>query len=401
MNLARFPEYKASLQEKELQSLAASKITNGVFNDPKKQKGYYRLINVLDMFRGDSIDVTLLSSLDLDLTEFEKNQVKYGDIFFTRSSLVASGIAWSNVNLSDADNLTFDGHLMKLSINLEQYDPRYIAQYCRAFPIRKQLMRRGKTGTMTTIGQSDIADVKFHIPCLLEQQKIADFLTSVDTRIQQLKQKQSLLQQYKKGLMQQLFSQTLRFKDDNGNSFPGWDEAEFHVLAERSSLKLNPAKQTTKLPCVELESLSQDTGKLLETFPANDQKSIKNAFVKGEVLFGKLRPYLRKFLMPDFDGVCSSEIWVLKGKAVSNSYLYQLIQSHRFTQAANVSSGSKMPRSDWEFLSSTPFFYPRDEGEQTKIANALTAMDKKIDLVAQQIEHTQTFKKGLLQQMFV
>jgi type I restriction enzyme S subunit len=70
-------------------------------------------------------------------------------------------------------------------------------------------------------------------------------------------------------------------------------------------------------------------------------------------------------------------------------------------KATNVSSGSKMPRADWHHIAAVSFSYPASTAEQTKIANFLTALDRKIESVSQQITHTQTFKKGLLQQMFV
>ncbi len=198
-----------------------------------------------------------------------------------------------------------------------------------------------------------------------------------------------------------LSSPEIRFKDDNGNDFPDWEENEFELVVEKSKSKYNPVKSKEEWPCIELESLTQETGRLIQTFSSSEQKSIKNKFVSGEVLFGKLRPYLKKYLHADFEGVCSSEIWVLRGKTVINGYLFQLIQTHKFNQAANVSSGSKMPRSDWSFLSSIPFFYPSSRREQKKIADFLTSVDQKIESVSQQIAKTQTFKKGLLQQMFV
>src|SRR5690606_14090513 len=140
--------------------------------------------------------------------------------------------------------------------------------------------------------------------------------------------------------------------------------------------KYDPDRDEDDPVCIELESLSQETGVLLETFNAKNLKSIKNRFDKGDVLFGKLRPYLRKFLLAPFSGVCSSEIWVLKGKVITNHYLFFLIQGERFIRHANMSSGSKMPRADWDYLSSVVFRHPTKKDEQKKIADFLTAVDQ-------------------------
>jgi type I restriction enzyme S subunit len=139
---------------------------------------------------------------------------------------------------------------------------------------------------------------------------------------------------------------------------------------------------------------------LLGYVEGSELNSIKNKFESGDVLFGKLRPYLRKYLRPNFSGVCSSEIWVLKGVNVSNDFLYWLIQTDAFIEVANKSSGSKMPRADWSLISTQSFEYPIQE-EQTKIANFLFAIDEKINRTENQIQQTQQYKKGLLQNMFI
>jgi len=149
-----------------------------------------------------------------------------------------------------------------------------------------------------------------------------------------------------------------------------------------------------------LEHLSQATGELLGYTDALKQKSIKNKFQKGDVPFGKLRPYLRKFLKAPFDGVCSTEIWVLTGKKISNDFIHQFVQTEDFIAFANISSGSKMPRANWDVVASGTISYPVAK-EQTKIANFLTAIDDKITHTKTRLDAVKLYKNGLLQQMFV
>ena len=187
----------------------------------------------------------------------------------------------------------------------------------------------------------------------------------------------------------------LRFPDFSGE----WMTDELSNLIEISSNKFNPNTSNESKKCIELEHLSQETGELLGYTDSTAQASTKNAFTKGQVLFGKLRPYLKKFWLSQFDGVCSSEIWVLNGKKLANNYLFQFIQTNKFNQIANVSSGSKMPRSDWKYMVQVPFKYTT-KPEQQKIAAFLTEVDNKIEQLSKKQELLGEYKKGAMQQIF-
>ena len=201
-------------------------------------------------------------------------------------------------------------------------------------------------------------------------------------------------------MMQKLLSQEIRFKDEQGNEYPSWEKKAFGQFARKITDSYNPITSNEEWESIELESLGQDSGKILRTFQAKALQSIKTKFIKGDVLFGKLRPYLRKYTHAKFDGVCTSEIWVLRADGISDKFLYFVIQSSRFNQYANIQSGSKMPRSDWKIVSTSQFAVPSFQ-EQQKIADFLSAIDKKIELVGAELEKAKTFKKGLLQQMFI
>lgn len=258
----------------------------------------------------------------------------------------------------------------------------------------------GITSDRLRLYADDFARIPLHLPTLPEQRKIAAFLGAVDGKIAALAAKQAALGRYKAGLMQKLFSQQLRFAQDDGNAFPDWQEYPFDKIAFRTRSAFNPQKSKEKPTLIELENIEGGTGQIVGHSDLEGQISLKSVFQAGEVLFGKLRPYLRKYAQPNFDGVCSSEIWVMRGEKVSNAFLFYLVQSSQFIQVANISTGSKMPRSDWSTIADTGFEIPHAD-EQQKIADALIAMDAKIQAVADQVTKLQTFKKGLLQKMFV
>lgn len=203
----RFPEFRDAPEWKEddLSKLSSCDLSNGVFNDPKKVGSGYKLINVSDMYIDTVINEDNLSLVELSRDEFLRNKVESGDLFFTRSSLVKSGIAYSNIYLGNSNNITFDGHLIRFRPNKKIVIPVFVNYLLRTSKVRSQLVARGKTATMTTIGQDDVENVKLSFPHLDEQQRIANCLSSIDDRIAAQTQKIAMLKAHKKGLMQQLF----------------------------------------------------------------------------------------------------------------------------------------------------------------------------------------------------
>lgn len=185
--------------------------------------------------------------------------------------------------------------------------------------------------------------------------------------------------------------------------FPGftgeWEEKRLGDICALSKKKINPLIEAINYKCLELEHLEQETGRIIGYTDLQLQKSIKNKFEPGDVLYGKLRPYLKKFYKPDFEGVCSSEIFVLQGKKISNDYLYYLIQTDNFNQIANLSTGSKMPRSDWHSMAIVGFNIPTLP-EQKKIAGFLSDIDTKIEKLTRKKELTEQYKKGAMQKIF-
>jgi type I restriction enzyme S subunit len=178
-----------------------------------------------------------------------------------------------------------------------------------------------------------------------------------------------------------------------------WSIKEFGKFASVSKTKYVPSESENR-KCIELEHINQEAGSINGYVSSANQKSTKNAFKKGQVLFGKLRPYLKKYWLADFDGVCSSEVWVLQANSQDccNEYLFRIVQQHRFIQVANVSSGSKMPRADWDFVAEFPFALPTSP-ERKIIAAILSTWDEAITKTQQLIAQLQQRNKGLMQQL--
>ncbi|WP_185291104.1 restriction endonuclease subunit S [Chryseobacterium lactis] len=178
-----------------------------------------------------------------------------------------------------------------------------------------------------------------------------------------------------------------------------WETKKLGEVATNKSEKYNPANETDFIKCIEMEHLITDTGQLLGYIDGSTSGSIKNVFNEGDVLFGKLRPYLKKYLQAPFDGVCSSEIWVLKGKNISNDFLYRIVQTKLFIDLANQSSGSKMPRADWNVVESGSFSIPTPL-EQKKISSFLALLDERIQTQNKIIEELKLLKITISKKLF-
>ncbi|MEA4811889.1 MAG: restriction endonuclease subunit S [Anaerolineaceae bacterium] len=180
-------------------------------------------------------------------------------------------------------------------------------------------------------------------------------------------------------------------------SLDSWRFLRFKEIADLGKERISPQNIATGLACIELENISKETGQMIGVTDPSKQSSQKNVFYKGNVLFGKLRPYLKKFLYCDFDGVCSSEIWVLSSKnGCQSKYLFYLIQTSQFIRIADQSSGTKMPRADWTNVSKLVVPIPSVQ-EQEKIIQILSTWDRGIERVQRLIEAKQQRKKGLMQ----
>jgi type I restriction enzyme, S subunit len=193
-----------------LVDLSINGISNGVFKDPKNVGSGYRLINVLDMYQGFGVNLDKVELLTVSEKEFVRNKVEYGDVFFTRSSLKLEGIAFCNINLSARDDITFEGHLMRIRPDTARILPKYLAYYCLSDYARKYFMSVAKHSTMTTIGQQDIAPLNVSLPSLDEQQAIISSVDSIASKIDATSKKLISLRNIKRSLMQDLLTGKVR-----------------------------------------------------------------------------------------------------------------------------------------------------------------------------------------------
>ena len=215
------------------------------------------------------------------------------------------------------------------------YAPMFLGYYMNSPYYHKQLIPLMQGVKVLSVSKSNIGNTLISAPASYpEQEKIVELLHLLDCRMRKQQEVIDNLKKYKRGLLSAVFSQ-------NVSMFSTADFYAFSELAVRRSEKYDP-KCNAHAVCIELEHIEQETGRIIGSTCADYQNSIKTVCKPGDVMFGKLRPYLRKYAFVQKECVCSSEIWsLIPTDIVIPKYLFYLIQSEAFMKAANVSSGTK------------------------------------------------------------
>jgi len=278
---------------------------------------------------------------------------------------------------------------------------KFIYQYLHLQPFVDNVIERCTGTSYPSINSTDLGSIPLKYPTLPEQQKIATFLSTIDEKIQQLTRKKELLEQYKKGVMQQLFSGKLRFKDENGKAYPKWEEKKIGDIFT--------FKQGVQC-AVEDQYVTQENGYVrfirIVDLTKNDEpiRYIKDPgkehYVKKRDLF-MVRYGNPGILGYGYDGVIANNLFRIIS-LVNNldTKFFKYVFKYMKSDLDLLASSSTMPALNFTSLRTLDLKVP-DFGEQQKIASYLSSLDTKIESVATQITQSQTFKKGLLQQMFV
>ncbi|EGO2658225.1 restriction endonuclease subunit S [Enterococcus faecalis] len=165
-------------------------------------------------------------------------------------------------------------------------------------------------------------------------------------------------------------------------------------------VRLNKSTNSSRLPKLEFEDIVAGEGRLNKDVSQkfDNRKGIE--FLPNDILYGKLRPYLKNWLKATFTGVALGDFWVFRVKNSDSDFIYSLIQADRYQKAANDTSGTKMPRSDWKKVSGTVFYVPNDLKEQQKIGTLFKQIDDAITLHQRKLDQLKELKKAYLQVMF-
>ncbi|HGH3632735.1 TPA: restriction endonuclease subunit S [Acinetobacter baumannii] len=280
----------------------------------------------------------------------------------------------------------------------------------QTFEVREQIKKLATGISVLGISKTNLGKVELKIPCLAEQTKIASFLSAVDEKISQLTQKHARLSQYKQGMMQKLFSQQIRFKADDGSDFGEWEEKKLSEISIKIkdgthfSPKTFEVGEYKYLTSKNVKDGYLDFSNLEYVTKEEHLKIYSSCDVKyGDVLLtkdGTIGQCCVNTLHEEFSLLSSVAFLRLKPE-YNNYFLYHLLVSDLGQkEISSAIAGQALKRITLTKINDFSFCFPC-LAEQTKIANFLSSIDQKIEVVSQQIEQAKQWKKGLLQQMFV
>jgi type I restriction enzyme, S subunit len=327
--------------------------------------------------------------------------VAKGDILITRAGPISRVAVVAYVN-DTRSKLMISDKLMRARTS-KQVDGDFVARLLGTTHIQNYYSARksGLAEAQANISQQILSRTPINLPTLPEQRKIAAFLGVVDAKIAGLRAKVEGLETYKRGLMQSLFSQTLRFTKPDGTAFPDWEEKKLgEVFSERSERGNEAAELlsvTLSRGVVRATDIDREDG------ASSDRSNYKTVHI-GDIAYNSMRMWQGANGVSKYFGIVSPAYTVITPKSdqipLFWGFYFKLSTTiHKFER-----NSQGLTSDTWNLkfpaLSSIRMMVPHSH-EQQKIIDALSAMDTKIQAVASQVSHMETFKKGLLQQMFV
>jgi type I restriction enzyme S subunit len=400
----RFSEFNDEFKIFSLNEITAKKISYGIVQAGPFVEGGMPYIKSKNLNTEINLEQLERTSEKI-ANKYKRSEVTPGDIVFSlRGNIGISQILPNSILVA---NLTQGTARISLS---KEFIPKYLINELQTYRAKKRISVLAKGSTFQEISLEELRKLEVAVSTTNEQQKIADFLTSVDKKISILTEKHALLERYKKGVLQKLFTQETRFKDENGNDFPDWANTKFDKVFERVT-------QKNKENNLNVLTISAQRGLINQEKYFNKSVSAKD--VTGYYLlnsgdFAYNKSYSKGYPMGaikrlnNYDkGVVSTLYICFKSHGNQHDAFWeQYFEAGLLNREISKIAQEGARNHGLLNVSVTEFFrditvHEPSEKEQVRIAEFLGTLDKKLKLVSQQIEQTQAFKKGLLQQMFV
>ncbi|EOB1206787.1 restriction endonuclease subunit S [Photobacterium damselae] len=413
----RFGEFNEALVRKTLEEVT-EKIQDGThFSPPLDEEGTCLYLTSKNIRNGFMLldDISYISELEHKKI-YKRCDVKKGDVLLTKDGASTGNCC---INTLDSEfSLLSSVAFIRANAN-HHNDFIYQSIVSQA---GQKLIRGSISGqAITRITLTKLRNFKFYFPTLPEQQKIASFLSKVDEKIALLTKKKDKLTEYKKGVMQQLFNSkwdeqdgqltftppTLRFKADDGSEFPVWEEKKLGDLTK--PVKRKATDTVSKVMTISASQGFLDQKERFSQVIAGSSLDRYTHIKKGEFSYNrgnsKTFKYGCIYMMREDEALVPFVYRTFKLTSGIPEFYQQLFLNHVLDRQLRKMISSSARMDGLLNIGEKDFYKVKllvpSIGEQTKIANFLSAIDQKIDLANSELEKAKEWKKGLLQQMFV
>lgn len=296
--------------------------------------------------------------------------------------------------------------------NLMSFSPiQCLTKYVYFWSLSINLYDYINATTIPAIRKSDLETIAFPLAPRAEQKRIVDRIESLFTKLDEVKQKaQKVLDNFevrKAALLHKAFigDLTIRWRKEHGVGMENWKRSRFDKVAIIKSNLVDPFDYPD-FPHIAPDNIEKKTGVLLgyNTVAEDGVKSGKHRFYSGQILYSKIRPYLSKVIVVDFDGLCSADIYPIEAKENAKCLWYYMLSEEFLEQASSAGSRSVLPKINQKELSSLSVFLPECSEEQAEIVRILDNIfekEQKIKKAAEAaLENVELIKKSILVHAF-
>lgn len=394
-----------------LSELSIEGFQNGLFYEVARKNKGIPIINVGDLYKSSPIANDKLELFNATAEEIKRYQVFNGDLFFTRSSIVPSGIAFCNwYRCSEKKAVVFDSHVVRFKTNTDVVNPMYLYLACIRPDARKYFLANAKTATMTTIDQTVLGRCPIPYPALKEQTAIAEAVSDADSLISSLQKLIEKKKAIKQGALQELLTGKKRLPGFNEE----WEELNF---AESAKLKarigwqgLTTSEYLQSGYAYLITGTDFHNGRIKwETCHFVDEKRYKQdlniQIKKHDILLtkdgtiGKVA-YISSVQKPT---TLNSGVFVIrpaKEDSFDPNFVYHILNSFLFDNfLAKLSAGSTINHLYQKDFVDFTFKAPSELVEQQAIAQVLSDMDSEIDQLEKKLAKYQQIKQGMMQEL--
>jgi type I restriction enzyme, S subunit len=364
---------------------------------------FFRTSDVISIFKSEENQKVFISYDLFEKLSNKSGRIKKGDLLITGGGSI--GIPYLK---KDNSPLYFkDADLLWLKSS-EKINGEFLYNFFQSQSFKVYLKSISHTGTISHFTIEQAKTTPINLPSKEEQTKIANFLTTVDKKISQLNEQHQLMIQYKKGVMQKIFSQEIRFKDDNGEDFGEWEEkllGDIVTFSRGKGISKSDITKNGKNPCIRYGELYTKYGVVIDEINSFTDLKLKDCVLSkaNQVIIpasGETKIDIATASCVLVDNVIlGGDINILTSNE-NGIFLANYLNFSKRMEISQLAQGISVIHLYAKQLANLSIKLPCVK-EQDKIAKFLRVLDNKIESLALQLELTKTWKKGLLQKMFV